>query len=609
MSAYQFTPFDIVNLIWAPMGWTSGDTQTVEIISVRPTTEKDSNGVITLGCELEFVVTNESIYEWSVDEEMSSAGFTQAMFHANPYVQSTTFPWSPGFTTPQSNDAIGGPASFGIQPTYGYDAQNNPLISVDIFGAPPLNALDMGIASPTVIGGQCVASITGGSLPAGNYLVAISARDASGSNYNNCDYSQIAQVYIPSGTTGSIVVTPIWAPGNVGADLFIASGLNIANAVWHFNQTLSANQYSATITTFNQSTPGGPDTVAHHLEALYRSICHSGLWTAQVVGVSGNTITFYGPGMTNNQYAGYTLSLLAQFDPAGPQPIMNLPVVSSTASTGSPATFTVTINASANALTSSLYPQTTPATYVGGDLMVMRYKATFTANGFSDANIANGFYTSGDTVSRAGYYAVVLSGADILDVKPIASNSTTAYTLVGNWAVTPQTGDIVVICYPNQNFTQEGTPFSCSNTYTQGQYTGANANMISNVLPNSAIGQVYLIQVRTDDINGNHCPDQCSPFRELYVWGIGSTFTLMSSSSATVSIVENPTVGRYLVDISQGNVVIQLLPGSNRPLIISIFNVGTTVYTCTIFTATGDFFPDGTSSAVLTTVGDYYSRA
>ena len=164
--------------------------------------------------------------------------------------------------------------------------------------------------------------------------MGLSAFDAGGSGYKNAPYFNLIPVSIPSGGNGSIVVTVTWGSGDDGGDLYIATASGDA---FHQNQTLTTGQASATITTLDQSTPGGPDPLFDHFGVFWQQEIHGGVWAQQVQAdppLTSTPITIAGAGMTTNQWAGYTLSLLAKFDPLVEIPILNMPVASSTASDG-----------------------------------------------------------------------------------------------------------------------------------------------------------------------------------------------------------------------------------------------------------------------------------
>ena len=88
---------------------------------------------------------------------------------------------------------------------------------------------------------------------------------------------------------------------------------------------------------------------------------------------------------------------------------------------------------------------------VPGDLVVMRFKATFGTQSFQDPNIANPFYPQGATGVEPGHIALVMTGADAGDAQTISAvnqdsnGNYTIFELAAPWAIQPATGDIVIV--------------------------------------------------------------------------------------------------------------------------------------------------------------------
>ena len=264
------------------------------------------------------------------------------------------------------------------------------------------------------------------------------------------------------------------------------------------------------------------------LPFFWQQEVHGGVWAQQVQpspALTADTITIAGVSMATNQWAGYTLSLLAKFDPLVEIPILNMPVVSSTAS-DIDGMFTVTIGP--NSASVQLPDLTT--LLATGDVVMMRTFATFTDTGYSDANIANSYYPSGMTGVEAGHLAMVLTGADAGDVQTIASVGTdgfgnsTVVNLAGSWEITPATGDIVVVVAPATEPGVQAGPFRVPD---KAAFTGIVAS--PNVLNLSA--QSWVVTVRTEDINGKHGPDRLAPSREIYLFGGQGTRTVFESGT------------------------------------------------------------------------------
>ena len=151
----------------------------------------------------------------------------------------------------------------------------------------------------------------------------------------------------------------------------------------------------------------------------------------------------------------------------------------------------------------------------------MRDKATFTSNSFSDPNIANPYYPGGDTGVEAGHVAVVMSGADRGDVQPIASvTGVYTYNLVGNWKITPATGDLVVICSPDML-----SPVPSPSVYSKN--SSASAVVVAQPPIQTLAGQTWLFRVRTENADGVYGSDVLAPMRDIYFFGSGITVPII----------------------------------------------------------------------------------
>ena len=525
MAAYQYVPLDVIQANVDFFGWTPAvdggkisTTKTLEISAVRLRTDKQAGDsgqdVMVLSTEIDVQETNSNIYQWSTEEQLTPQGYVQGSFgHAN-FIETVPYPWSPGYVSPLAGDAIGGPASFGIQPAYGVDAEGNAIVQLLIKGASPFNALDTEISSPyttsTVVN-------SGGTLAVGKYVVGLSAWDAGDASRNNTDYLDLDVVNVTVANS-SITVNIDWGSGDDGGDLYIAKWVPNNWYTFHHNQIVSAGATSATVTTFDQSKAGGPDPLFDQFGVIWLSEVHAGVWAEQVQVVTAKTITIGGNGMTTNQWAGYTLSLLAKLDHTVEIPLLNMPVLSSTASTGTPPEFTLTIGPNAESVQ---LPDLTTL-LVLGDLVTMRYKATFTDTTLFDANIANSYYPHGANDVEAGDVAIALSGADTGDIKTLAdpiesspgSGIFDTFTLTTPWTTRPATGDIVVICKPSQAPEVQSGKWSVNNALLIGTVAKPDVANLAN--------STWLFRVRTDDKADNHCDDSLTPFRELYLFGAKS---------------------------------------------------------------------------------------
>jgi hypothetical protein len=554
LSGYQLVPLDIFEATFPFLSWVN---ELVEVQSVRFVTTKqniDGMDVPTLSIEIDVQTVDPSIYTWNVDEELTPTGYQTANPPIATVVETVPLPWSPGYNAPMAGDATYptgalGPASFGVTPNYVGDSNGNLVPSLQITGYLPFNFLDTGLYGPLI---TATSSSIGGNLSAGSYIVGLSAYDAGSSPYKNVEYLDFALVTIPATSpptyTNLISVEITWFAGDFEGDLYIAlqsispalgqqlKSVNAydSRAVMHWNQNISSTSISsATITALDQSQPGGPDSQFDHFGVVWSPIVHAGVWAEQVQHVTGTsgsspgTITIADLTASSNptlvnQYAGCTVSLLGRYVAGVAVPILNMPVLSNTASVGNQ--FVLTIGP--NSASVSLPSLTTLLTV--GDLVVMRTNATFTASSFTDPNIANTYYPTGATGIEAGHLAYVLTGPDAGDVKTISGVTPVGgldirINIVGTWNLTPNPGDRVIVVSPNQSTEWKSPPFVSPNKLTP------TVSIVPNV--QNLADQTWLFQVRTKNSSDHACPDFMAPFSEVYFFGAQGTRTVSANTT------------------------------------------------------------------------------
>lgn len=525
MAAFQFAPLDV---FLGTVGFLGISGQAMEVTVTRLKGE-EAEGAIRLGVDVEVQLTDSSIYAWSTAEELTAQGYQQTSLPSGQVAEEEPWPWSPGYAVPLAGDAVypqgaSGPATFGLQPVYSTDASGNPYNTLQIKGCPPINALDTEIGKPQIIGAQSA----GGSLADGLYVIGLSAFDAGGANRENADYLDFTMVLIQGGGgTASIACSITWGSGDDGGDIYMAAW-NPDTYVFHWQQTVSPGAATANIASFNQAGAGGPDPDFDHFGIDWQLAVHTGLWLEQVQAVTATTVTIasYTAGdVPANQFAGYILSFQGAITQGVEIPVINMPVASNTASSGSPVQFVLTIGPNA---ASVQLPDLTTLLKVG-DWVVMRAKWTFTANSMSDSNVANAYYPSGATSVEAGHVAVVLSGADQGDVQTIAGVSldihgnSTIFNLASQWAIQPATGDIVIICAPG--VIEVPTPALSVKNSVMGGPVIAQPNVTN------LANQAWLIRVRTEDANGNYGPDYLAPMRDVLLLGVQGTRVISAASA------------------------------------------------------------------------------
>ena len=501
LAGYRFTPLDVFEATVPFLGFAR---KLLEVASVRFEAEDISEGerqVVRLGTEVDLQETDSSIYDWSSTEELSAQAFVQTLIPQGTYVETVPLPWSPGYAAPVAGDAFGGPSSFGVEAIPG--GAGDPTAKVRIKGTPSANALDTAIAAPQF---DCSASDNGGSIAPGTYVVGVTARDSSADTHALTPYQRLAVVEMGGTGAGKIDLAITWGSGDDGGEVYMGRWAS-DGFVMHLQRTLSPGQLTTSITSFDETTQGGPDPLFSHFAIAWRDEEHGGCFGAQVQARTENTITLAGNGMTVDQWADYPVSLLAKVA-GGEVQLLNLPVAGNTASSGGSFVLTIGPNAGGHQVA-----DLTTLLDVG-DVVVMRLRATFTATSFSDPNIANGIYPDGATGVEAGNVAVVLTGQDAGDVQTIAgveldtNGKPTIFRLADAWKITPLTGDLVVIC----TSTEAETPMSVMKV--RNSSVSGVVGELSVVAPT---GITRLFQVRTCDANGLTGPDRLAPMREIYI--------------------------------------------------------------------------------------------
>jgi hypothetical protein len=541
LAGYQFTPLQVFQATVGFLGWTN---KFVEVAALRFAVQEAGQGSAPmLGVELDVRETDSDIYAWSVEEELSPQAYVQTKLPAGTFAETAPLPWSPGYAAPLAGDAIGGPATFGVKPVYGTDAAGNGTASVQIIGTPPINQLDTGVAAPLI---ACTPATTGGAIAPGTYVVGLTAYDSGGATQADTDYQSLAVVEVGGSGAGSIAVAVTWGSGDDGGELYMGRW-NASGFVMHRQATLAPGAASATLAAFDETTHGGPDPLFDHFGVAWQVVRHAGIFAAQVQAVTATTVTMASLAAGDvaiDEFAGRVLSLLAKLDATVEVPVLHMPVASNTASVGTPALFTVTIGA--NTLGATL-PNLTTLLAVG-DLLAMRPKCTFTADGFSDTGYANAFAPTGaDPVVQPGRVAVMLNGPDAGDVQTILSvgldggGHYTDWKLAGTWTVTPNAGDLVVVCDASVRETPSDA-FVARNGSAIARFTSTLANLARTV---------WLCRVRTEDVAGSSGPDLLAPMREIYLFGAaGPGITPPSGLTLTPALREYGTLTAENVAIS-----------------------------------------------------------
>lgn len=226
-----------------------------------------------------------------------------------------------------------------------------------------------------------------------------------------------------------------------------------------------------------------------------------------------------------DQWAGYVLTLWAKANPSNPAdlsypvPILNMPILSSTASAEGMFVLTVGPNIAGVQLQDLT---ATPLFLSQGDVVVMRSNPTFTATSFTDLNIANSYYPAGMSGIEVGHWAMVTTGPDTGDVQTVTSITGTNDTTINvtPWKVRPNAGDIVLILNPDYAPEVLTQPITASNK------TPTNGEVAQPTIANLT-GGAWLFQVSVLDADGESAENP--PARELYFAGAQGTRVVTST--------------------------------------------------------------------------------
>lgn len=409
------------------------------------------------------------------------------------------YQWGPGFALPVSGDALYTAMGFGVGPAYENDAAGNPIATISISGMPPV-AKASTLIGPPIISAQFTP--VAGVLP-GKYVIGVTAFDADpglDTLYGTTPLSNLVTIEIPD-SGGSIELTiEDWETEAFGGDVYIARVGDVTG--FHLEATLTPGQATLSITSIAGSGPGAPDPLFHHFAIQFKKEIHGGIWAEQVQGVSGNMIAFTTQVFGINEYAGRVLTLLAHYDRSRETEIMNLAVVSNTVDT-------VTIGPNA----AGVQPPDLTTLLQIGDVVMMRFKPIFRADGFTDPGLISSFNPLGlEPGAEKGNLAWVLLGTGAGQIKQIADNTEIDITLSDNWDIIPDESSIVVIVEAKWSSPFRTQPYKIPNRTV---FNGSVAEPTTSNLAN----QTWIAQVITEDVDNQSGDPSLAPIREFFLFG------------------------------------------------------------------------------------------
>jgi len=333
-----------------------------------------------------------------------------------------------------------------------------------------------------------------------------------------------------------------------------------------------------------------------HLTITATGEVHGGIFGGGVANVVSNgnntcTVTLSGTNFTPGQLVGRILSLVASFDNAIPQPIVDTPIISNTATT--------LVVADLTSPTQVMFP---------GDVVVIRTQTTdsssTTITDFLWVNNGDPEFTTGlDPNAEIGNLVYIISGTGAgQDPRPISGNTTTTITVSVPFNPVPDSTSVFVVLDPTVNYTMDTNSFP-NNTKTQST---------SFVFPIQNLnGEMYFVQVFSVAADGTTSLFSASPFREIYIVGSGGERTVVANTGGTATtFIQLETDGHVYCDTTLNNIIFQLLPDQGevgKLLLIEKISSDNNTVDIVVDPTSGDTFTgggdDGASALTLSKKG------
>ena len=291
--------------------------------------------------------------------------------------------WRANYEAPRSGDAYYAASNrtFGVAQLYGTAADGTALAQVQVTGQVPVNSFpDVPLAPQLEMVG--VGDVGGGYPSSESYFIGLSAMTLGGLGMS--PLSNISPVSLGPSQNALHIVAQGWP--DAGSGYFAFVGLDPGSMTCQASSAVESSLIQLK-NTYEQASWGPPDQVFSQFQLKLRKEIHAGVWGAQVVSVTSNSITvsiLQNYGFTTNQWAGREVCVLGiQTDDSGDPAYV--PV----------ANFTVASNDDKKLTLSSGDPTT--CVYGGtlnpGDVVSMRMKPTFGSDAtglyFEDLQLIN----------------------------------------------------------------------------------------------------------------------------------------------------------------------------------------------------------------------------
>lgn len=195
------------------------------------------------------------------------------------------FGWLPNFTAPDPLNVLYDVTekTFGVADVYTNSKNGQPLVNIRVRGYTPVSSFSAATSPPYAP--TAVAGYASGTIPAGVYYMALSARGSDGL-WTPISFP-LAKVELVSPGNLSLI-NIYWQSNTTHYKLFAGRNPNKLSLQGTF---VAGTPASVTINTLDTATEGAPDPVFSHFRVRAKKIRTSGVLGATITAVSGDTIT------------------------------------------------------------------------------------------------------------------------------------------------------------------------------------------------------------------------------------------------------------------------------------------------------------------------------
>ena len=405
------------------------------------------------------------------------------------------------------------PATFAASLTYNTSADLTVLPVLNVQGTVPVTKYASSEASPSIDDLVIqVDSVNGKLLGGHTYYVCVCGVTSTGAL---TPASKMLSVYIPSSMSSCKLVMPLIRipdPSNmVSGKIFIAQDTPqlLAETNTFALPSIIAPNPTGDPTIFTSVTSGvaftmppinaisAPAPSMDKVRIKVKEVIHSGVAGATVTSLAANTIRCSSLIDTSDDWSGSIVSVITAF--GGANTTLNFLVTSFDRTNGAFSTDTSGVEPS--------------AIITLGSTLIIRSKATIASSttigtaGF--LNVTNGH--TGLTVDETGYLVRIIAGKGKGQVRKIASNTVTTYTVTEPFDITPDNTSCFIV---------EGYEWQYQQDSLSGLVNTKTTGSASLQIPlDNYKNVVLLIMMLTVTTAGAESPEDSSPISELFMTG------------------------------------------------------------------------------------------